>query len=652
MIYAVNGHAHGLSVIPGKPLIDATSASNIAARNTKMARIDPASVGLIYFMAEDDQVYLVYKLRLVADNVDELVYVDAISGEVVARHSLIQSAKSRSIYTANYGVSLPGTLLRYEGGPAASDSVANDNYATLGVTYDYYNVIFGRDSYDDSGASMVSSIHYYINYNNAGWSSFYQQMIYGDGDGYTFSNLASCLDVTGHELTHAVTERTSGLVYALESGALNEGISDIFGAMIETYSRGGVVDSKTWKIGEDAYTPYVPGDALRYMDDPAADGYSRGWYPDRLTVSSPDSSNDYGWVHYNSGIANLAFKLMVTGGTHPRGKSPWNVPAQGYDHAQRIFYRANTLYLQNNSTFEDARAATALAASDLYGLSAYTDTQIAWDAVGVPHTTGNALSVNFSTRAHVGTGNDILIGGFVLGGGGSSKPMLVRAIGPTLATMGVAGVIADPQLTLKSGSTTVDYNDNWGSSSSASAIATTSAAVGAFPLNSSSLDAVVLPTLGSGAYTSLVSGVSGGTGNGMIEIYDTDSTNANHLVNMSARFAINGSDPTIAGLVLKGDEHKKLLIRVGGPALGGLGVPDPKITLYHGSIGIRTNDDWGDEANAADIAAAANAVGASAYGSGSADSAMLIELPPGIYTAMISGNGGTGLALVEVYEVN
>ena len=146
-------------------------------------------------------------------------------------------------------------------------------------------------------------------------------MTYGDGDGVTFIPLSQDADVVAHELTHGVTERTSNLIYQNESGALNEAWSDIFGAMVDRQE--GATGADIWLLGEDIYTPGTPGDALRNMADPAVFG-DRDYYPDRYTGTA-----DHGGVHSNSGIANLAFKLLVTGGTHPRGKTSVNVPAIG-----------------------------------------------------------------------------------------------------------------------------------------------------------------------------------------------------------------------------------------------------------------------------------------------------------------------------------
>jgi len=252
-----------------------------------------------------------------------------------------------------------------------------------GNVYDYYKNVFNRDSYDNAGATIKSSAHYMTNYNNAFWNG--TQMVYGDGDGTTFTALSKALDVDAHELSHAVTERTAGLVYSNESGALNEATSDILGNSCEAYSKnGGAPNANTWKVGEDIYTPGTAGDALRYMNDPGAAGDS-DWYPTRYTGTA-----DHGGVHTNSGIANLAYYLMVMGGTHPRGKSTTNVTplsatgSTSLDMAQRIWYRALTVYFTSSTTFSAARTGTKQAATDLYGAAAAATVDAAWTAVGAP----------------------------------------------------------------------------------------------------------------------------------------------------------------------------------------------------------------------------------------------------------------------------
>jgi Zn-dependent metalloprotease len=308
------------------------------------------------------------------------LFIDAHSGDAVQQFDNLQTSRNRKTYTANNRTTLPGTLVRGEGQTTSSDAIANQAHDNAGFTYDFYANVFGRDSYDGLGTNLISTVHYSRNYVNAFWNG--TQMVYGDGDGVQ-STALTVLDIVGHELTHAVTDTSSELIYANESGALNEAMSDVFGAAIEAY-RDGAVSANTWKVGEECWTPGTAGDALRYMNDPAIAG-DYDFYPTRYTGTS-----DSGGVHWNSGIANLAFHLMVSGGTHPRGKTATVVtaldPVSRYNSIMKgaaIFYRANTVYLTPGSTFSDARNATAQAATDLYGASAAASVNEAWTAVGV-----------------------------------------------------------------------------------------------------------------------------------------------------------------------------------------------------------------------------------------------------------------------------
>ncbi|WP_026593934.1 M4 family metallopeptidase [Bacillus sp. UNC437CL72CviS29] len=274
-------------------------------------------------------------------------------------------------YDAKNRTTLPGTLWADTDNVfnASRDAAAVDAHYYAGVTYDYYKKTFNRNSFNDAGAPLKSTVHYSSGYNNAFWNG--SQMVYGDGDGYTFTALSGGLDVIGHELTHAVTEYSSNLIYQNESGALNEAISDIFGTLVE-YSDNRNPD---WEIGEDIYTPGTSGDALRSMSDPTKYG-DPDHYSKRYTGSS-----DNGGVHTNSGIINKAAYLLANGGTH----YGVTVNGIGKDKVGAIYYRANTQYLTESTTFSQARAGLVQAAADLYGASSAEVTAVkqSYDAVGV-----------------------------------------------------------------------------------------------------------------------------------------------------------------------------------------------------------------------------------------------------------------------------
>lgn len=260
-----------------------------------------------------------------------------------------------------------------------------------------------------------------------------------------------------------------------------------------------------------------------------------------------------------------------------------------------------------------------------------------------------------STRAFVGTGNNLLIAGFVVDGT-KSKRVLVRGIGPSLA--GVSNLLADPQLKLFSGPTLVAANDNWGNDP---AIAAASAAVGVGALPASSLDAVIYTTLSPGAYTAQVNGANGGTGNALVEIYDADTMlpfSAQRIGAISTRgFVGTPGNELITGFIITGSAPKKVLIQAVGPGIAGsVGgtLTDPAVQLVSMAGGqvVRDNDNWETGNDASLVTDAITRSAATPLASGSKDAAILVSLPPGAYTAVVRGTGGaTGIALINVFEV-
>lgn len=295
---------------------------------------------------------------------------------------------------------------------------------------------------------------------------------------------------------------------------------------------------------------------------------------------------------------------------------------------------------------------TALATYDTRAdgsLSGIGNTAVAAAAVG---STGTARLINIATRAALGGAAGTPIAGFVLAGTGT-KPVLVRAVGPGLATYGVAGTLADPGLSLVSGGAVLSSNDNWRAGD-----ADAMAGAGAFALAAGSKDAALVATLGSGSYSAPVVATDGGSGVTLLELYDAAAaTGTVNVVNASTRaFVGTGDNVLIPGFVVGGSGSLQVLLRAIGPGLAGFGLndalADPKITLYRGSTVIATNDNWSSAADAAAISAAATAVGAFALAPGSKDAVMLATLPPGAYSVVVNGVGNTtGTALVEIYVV-
>lgn len=385
-VFAMNGRFAPGRDLPRDPSVDGWSA---VQRAMDQAGIVDAKVTewpkLTYVVNERGNAFLAFVIK--ADYRSEegqeidLIYADATSGDLVLRAPQIHRARNRATYNGNKTATLPGTLVLTETGGTTTDAVISTAHAHAATSYDYYSSVHSRDSFNNAGAQIKTTVHHQLNYNNAFWNG--SQLVYGDGDGTTFTPLGNALDVGAHELTHAVTTYSANLVYSNESGALNEATSDIMASAVEAW-KDGAVSSDTWKVGEDIYTPGTAGDALRSMADPTASGDS-DYYPTRYTGTA-----DGGGVHTNSGIANLAFKLMVTGGTHPRGKTTVNVTAlnatatTSINMGAKIWYRALTVYMNSTTNFSAARTATAQAATDLYGATAAASVNAAWDAVGVP----------------------------------------------------------------------------------------------------------------------------------------------------------------------------------------------------------------------------------------------------------------------------
>jgi sugar lactone lactonase YvrE len=250
---------------------------------------------------------------------------------------------------------------------------------------------------------------------------------------------------------------------------------------------------------------------------------------------------------------------------------------------------------------------------------------------------------NVSVRTALTAGQTLIVGAVMQGG---EKPVLLRAVGPTLKEYGVTNAMADPRFAVYNGGTKIEENNNWGGGAT---LVSMFATLGAFPLPVTSLDGALVVSM-SGARTAHISGPTAGIV--LFEAYDAGSGLSTRLVNVSARnLAGTGDDVLIAGFTIAGTGPKNVLIRGVGPTLAGYGVTgwlaDPKIALYSGATKIGENDTWN-----AGLTSVFNLVGAFQLGAGSKDAALTATLNPGSYTVHVQGSdGGTGEALVEVYEL-
>ncbi|MDJ0456290.1 M4 family metallopeptidase [Arthrobacter sp. NQ7] len=283
---------------------------------------------------------------------------------------------NRTIYDAAGGESLPGRQVRGEGGPATGDAAADEAYDALGHTHRLYADAFGRDSVDGSGLRLDATVHFGKLYDNAFWNG--SQMVFGDGDGEVFERFTRSVSVIGHELAHGVTQYSAGLAYRNQAGALNESMSDVFGALVEQYVKNQTSAEATWLIGEGLFTPTVQGVALRSMKEPGTayddDVLGKDPQPDSMDTYVRTSA-DNGGVHINSGIPNRAFYLVA----EAVGGYAWDTPG-------RIWYETLTNgSLPPAATFAVFARATARAATDLFGAGSTEHDAVvrAWETVKV-----------------------------------------------------------------------------------------------------------------------------------------------------------------------------------------------------------------------------------------------------------------------------
>lgn len=298
-----------------------------------------------------------------------------VMGKLTFASATPTGEKRRTIYDAKHSEELPGDLVRGEGDPKSQDPSVNEAYDGAGVTYDFYKKVYDRNSIDDRGMRLDSTVHYSRDYDNAFWDG--RQMVYGDGDGKLFNRFTKALDVIGHELTHGVTEHEAGLVYSGQAGALNESFSDVFGSLVKQYKLKQKADKADWLIGKGLLAAKVTGVALRSMKAPGTA------YDDPVLGKDPQPANmkdyqkvdyDHGGVHINSGIPNHSFYLVSK-----------EIGGYAWEKAGRIWYIALRDRLRPRTTFRQAAAITFQVAGDLYGKGSREQKAVraGWKGVGI-----------------------------------------------------------------------------------------------------------------------------------------------------------------------------------------------------------------------------------------------------------------------------
>ncbi len=290
--------------------------------------------------------------------------------------STAPAAPKRTISDAATKEVTPGTVVRREGEAAVDDVSVNEAYDGLGATFALFEDIYQRNSIDGLGLPLNATVHYGSQYDNAFWDG--GQMVFGDGDGEVFGRFTGSVSVIGHELAHGVTQYTAGLAYQGQSGALNESISDVFGALVEQYLGKQTAEQASWLIGAGLFTDKVQGVALRSMKAPGTA------YDDDVLGKDPQpahmdgyvtTKSDNGGVHLNSGIPNRAFYLASVA-----------IGGNAWDGAGQIWY--DTLVgesLSNTVKFAGFAAATIKTARKRFGADSTEAgaVQDSWTQVGV-----------------------------------------------------------------------------------------------------------------------------------------------------------------------------------------------------------------------------------------------------------------------------
>lgn len=279
---------------------------------------------------------------------------------------------AREVYDAKGTETHPGDKVRFEGDPASGNNDADKVYDYTGQVRDYYKNVLGRDSIDNKGMKMISTVNYGQNFQNAFWNG--KQMTYGHpSDASPFKTFA-LLDVTGHEITHGVTQNTSGILYWGQAGALNESISDVFGELIQQHALGQSAAQADWVVGDGIWKDGIKGRGLRDMLNPgtAYDDPKIGKDPQPGHMKDYVSTwKDNGGVHYNSGIPNHAFALFATA----VGGNAWDKPG-------KIWYEA-TQHIGMLPSFASFAEQTIIAAKKLGTPDDVAKLKKAWADVGV-----------------------------------------------------------------------------------------------------------------------------------------------------------------------------------------------------------------------------------------------------------------------------
>lgn len=292
------------------------------------------------------------------------------------------AALERAVYDAKNESDLPGELVRGEGMPPTGDPAVDEAYDGSGATYELFQQVYGRNSIDDQGMRLDSTVHYQVGFDNAFWNG--QQMVYGDGDEdlpeseRLFNRFTIDIGIIGHELTHGVTQHEANLTYFFQPGALNESMSDVFASLVKQRTLNQTAAEADWLVGAGLFTENVNGEALRSLKAPGTA------YDDPVLGKDPQPAHmddyknvayDNGGVHINSGIPNHAFYITAI-----------EIGGFAWGKAGQIWYLALRDKLKPLSDFADAARLTHEAAGELYGVGSLEQQAVrtGWEGVGIP----------------------------------------------------------------------------------------------------------------------------------------------------------------------------------------------------------------------------------------------------------------------------
>jgi Zn-dependent metalloprotease len=271
------------------------------------------------------------------------------------------------VFDCHHG-GLPGGLIPNPG--SSADPTAKRTFVETTAVAKFYQTLFGRNSLDNAGMSLLSSIHFGVNYNNAAWNG--SRMFYGDGDGNIFVDFTKGTDVIGHELTHGVTQFSAGFVYSNEPGGLNESMSDVFGSIFRQWRANQTVNSADWLIGKDIMGPGAIARGFTCLRDMANPAAAHCLSPQPTKFSQYHNGMD---PHQSSGIPNFAFY-----------KAAKAIGGRSWDKTGKIWYRALTGFPPSpNMKMKPFADRTRAIAGSLYPADPSIKIAVdkAWKAVGL-----------------------------------------------------------------------------------------------------------------------------------------------------------------------------------------------------------------------------------------------------------------------------